>query len=487
MLNLYVLGKGNQSREGAFIWEQKSNWNNCDINCKFSFTEGRFIELLDMYKISYNKRNLYTSDFKLNLIEHHKPMSEENSFLIIFLDDYILSSERAFMNDDEYFNCIPSLEDFPPIIWALNENVKIILDFAGELLNNDLHRIIKKNENLIKNNNVKILTNWNQDVEPPPYIIDSNFFEYQTRVRSDLNGSNLNLFPTNDKKYLYTLFTGDMKKTFNQSLLTKLMYADVLKYGFYTSILDTVFERNSLDHEINGDWERKKICGELPSKHQGSNYIVEKWPYLTDDEKKWLKNNWQKVYKHKVAGNLGFYGEASFHQEHHESYYCYIVETHQENYGWESDWTTEENDKGIFIPSEKYKNWNQLEQHEAGKWLDEYGINSFNFYTEKTFKYIYQGVPFFIINKNYNKNLKKFYGYELFEELFDYSIENVSHTNAMVDSIKDQILHFNKNGIDTNNKIILEKIQFNRNHFLKRSSRETLENEINRIFYESWD
>ena len=427
---------------------------------------GRFIELLDYYQIKYNKLRLYN------------PRVEENSFLIISLEHLIYTPERSTMAGDEYFDCV-SLEDFPPIIWALNKNIKIILDFSGEVLNNDLHRTIKKHENFIKNNNnVKILTNWKQDIEPPSYIIDSNFFEYQTRIRSDLNKKNPDIFPTNDKKYLYTLFTGDLKKTFNQSILIKLMYADVLKYGFYTGLIDIPPETQSpQDEGLDGEWECKKIIGELPGqKRQGLNYIMQKWPYLTDDEKKWLRKNYQKIFKHKVAGELGFHGEASFHQEHYESHYCYIVETHHENYEWKSNCIAEE-----------YKSWGELEQHETGKWLDEYGINSFNFYTEKTFKYIYQGVPFFIINKKYNKNLKKFYGYEIFEELFDYSIENVSHTNAMVDSIKDQILHFNKNGIDTNNKITLEKIQFNKNLFLRRSSKKSFENELNRIFYESWN
>lgn len=114
------------------------------------------------------------------------------------------------------------------------------------------------------------------------------------------------------------------------------------------------------------------------------------------------------------------------------------------------------------------------------------------FFTEKTFKPIALGIPTVVFGGAMcNRILKDMYGYEMFEEIIDYSFETDldvqddsfiatgNHTLKFVEELK----RINKEGPKQfDQPIIKEKAAHNKNLFEKRSNTDSLLNEIKRWF-----
>ena len=214
-------------------------------------------------------------------------------------------------------------------------------------------------------------------------------------------------YPTKDKKYLYTALTGDILKPHNISLIGLLKYYQLDKFGVYSSILNEPIteqlERDVLQNFTDGDqwWP-----------HPAWNH------FLTNDEAEFIMKNLGQIMVHKPLENsphldknfVDGITERRYFQECRESHYNYIQEV------WNKMWP------GVPV-------W----------------------YTEKTWKHIANGTPFFILDKYSNKTLLN-YGYEIFEELFDYSIEDVKDGREVYKHVPNQIREFAKNGIDSSNR-----------------------------------
>tara|TARA_B110000503_G_scaffold97935_1_gene146830 strand:- start:989 stop:2110 length:1122 start_codon:yes stop_codon:yes gene_type:complete len=90
--------------------------------------------------------------------------------------------------------------------------------------------------------------------------------------------------------------------------------------------------------------------------------------------------------------------------------------------------------------------------------------NTSLFYSEKTFKPMWYGLPTLIVGqKGANRYLKKL-GFELYEEIFDYKFDTIDHMPTRIQSIADQVSYINSNNSFNNWKpLVKEKILYNRN------------------------
>ena len=91
------------------------------------------------------------------------------------------------------------------------------------------------------------------------------------------------------------------------------------------------------------------------------------------------------------------------------------------------------------------------------------------FFTEKTWKEIFFERPFILMGgKGYNKALQNL-GFEIFEEIFDYSFDHESHTYTRMELFWEQIERYvNLNVKDFESKLIIinEKLKYNRKLYI---------------------
>ena len=115
--------------------------------------------------------------------------------------------------------------------------------------------------------------------------------------------------------------------------------------------------------------------------------------------------------------------------------------------------------------------------------------NTYAYHTEKTVKPIYAQLPFIIFSPapdstktdipgllNANRRLKKF-GYEIFEEVFDYSFEDkgLSDTGDMMDEFIKELVRVKKEGRKIwEQPSVKEKVRYNHYLLLKRASTEEM-------------
>lgn len=407
------------------------------------------IELIQQYDIKFNHISVEDT-----IKSSGHVIDTENSFMFI----NIASLLNYFFDNGEWAEIYnKNIMEWKNIKWALDNNLKIILDFSKEMAGNSTANWMIKNIALFETGLVKLLTNYkhkdtwfwdlNSDYNLSQYIIDSNYFEYDTRANYFWPNNiswNLKTYPVENKKYIYNMLIGDIYKPPNSFLYGRLLQNNLKDCGFVTTIIekiehkvnanffDTLMWTNRWDHKTNS---RKKV--------------------LDENDQLWFKENKEKILVHQPAEgpevSPEMRAERRWFQQQNESHITYILEASPERW----------------IPS-----------------LGDENIDSQNnFFTEKTFKPIMHGSPFFIMQGRQNKLLKHFYGYELYDELFDYSVEDTDTWNT-INAVMDQIKHFKQHGIDTENKIIKEKVRYNQDLFMKRSSRESLENDLQRIL--SW-
>ena len=87
------------------------------------------------------------------------------------------------------------------------------------------------------------------------------------------------------------------------------------------------------------------------------------------------------------------------------------------------------------------------------------------FPTEKTFKPIFNNHPFICIaDVDYHKNLKEHFGFELYDEIWDYDFDSIKEKEPRWLKVCYQVSYYQKEGIDYNK--ISEKLQHNQQIFL---------------------
>jgi hypothetical protein len=370
--------------------------------------------------------------------------------------------------------------DQPGIQFALKHGMKIILDQSWEMAKPFMEpyhgefyqELLSWNRKFIEGNKFKFLTNakdcrfyFKKEHIDDNYweniVLDSNFFEYNTRLEShnEVNiYENLLNYPVDkpDKKYTFSLLTGEIRKNFNSMIISAFMSEGLLNKNFYTSLMTD---------DQKAPWPDDPYIRNVKPNLDSYALVISEYITKSTDNPRYLA--WsdylltypERVIKHKPFDSdphefLSVERERRFPQQAFESLFSLVTET-------------------ASLPL---------------------------FYTEKTFKYIKNGVPFFIVAPWYNTMLKKYYGYELFEEVFDYSIEQIPPEeiwphfsserrmiSGTIDMIKKMELNREHYADLFTSRAVQEKVDFNRNHFMKRSSRDSLLKDVQRIFYDTWE
>jgi len=103
------------------------------------------------------------------------------------------------------------------------------------------------------------------------------------------------------------------------------------------------------------------------------------------------------------------------------------------------------------------------------------------FPTEKTFKPIFNNHPFITISDfEYHKNLKGNLGFELYEEIWDYTFDSINAHDERWTKLLDQVNVISKEGIDYN--LIKEKLEYNQSIFLNKDNHKiTIRNILKQI------
>ena len=87
------------------------------------------------------------------------------------------------------------------------------------------------------------------------------------------------------------------------------------------------------------------------------------------------------------------------------------------------------------------------------------------FPTEKTFKPIFNNHPFICISDlHFHKNLKDQFGFELYDEIWDYDFDSIKEKEPRWLGVCDQVSYYNKEGIDYHK--ISDKLKHNQQIFL---------------------
>ena len=88
-------------------------------------------------------------------------------------------------------------------------------------------------------------------------------------------------------------------------------------------------------------------------------------------------------------------------------------------------------------------------------------------YTEKTFRALYLEKPFLILAKEgQNQNLKK-YGFETFDEIFNYDFDNDKNLNVRIEGVVNNIKSLIGKDLQEVNGVVLEKVKHNKKRIME--------------------
>lgn len=301
----------------------------------------------------------------------------------VFVDDSTFAV-KAIRSEDFYSKIEPGLqlEDDYFIDWALEKGMKVVVDYSWETLHpNHNCEISEEDIQFIDDNNIKILLNhsnqwyhlYNNDTDPRlmKAFVDIDIFPHNTRYLHEFANHDWNsqLYPTSDKKYLYTTLLSDMRKPENLISLVTLTMQGVIDKGYVSRLTKKVEKEFVLEDTYN------RGLGILHDHEQRGDSLS-----LTE-EHEYLIKHWDELMVHNSYDNpdvMHMEIERRLPQQMYESYFCLQAETLDHPF----------------------------------------------FFTEKSYKAILQDTPYIFFNWKYNHVFKEKYGYEIFDEIFDFSYES---------------------------------------------------------------
>ena len=356
---------------------------------------------------------------------------------------------------------IPILSDFRDFKYAnhkslieraVDKGIKVFLDYSWETVNvNNLEwyksgkgditdhvqhmkdhgvRIISGKEGLIgcrieKNNCVNTLY---------PLVVRFDLFKYETRVSSvqmyrENRRWKLNTHYTSrkNKKYGFTALCGSVVKIQNALLFSGLhAYGLMTKKNYWTKL---AFPR---DWDIHGDW-------------------------LIFEDKEWMVEEDIDLMGHLHKNKDIIFKQETFDSPHNHSFIPTHVERRIPQQYWDSHFS-------LTIET----------------------CRSSIFFTEKTYKPISIGLPSLIFGAiRQNEVFKDNYGYELYNEIWDYSFEREENKFNMHRYITEYIDQIKKTCSDLsvfNQPSVIEKAEHNRELFEKSTCRRKLVEDLYELF-----
>lgn len=350
----------------------------------------------------------------------------------------------------------------PVVNWCLDNHIKVVLDDCWE--NGAVFYKTRRGKltewwPFLLENNIKILTN-----VPPLYdlyhfdtkdddtfkfqiedwkkvYIDAKFFLFHTRqVHQQENYIfKMNTYPTlhEDKKYLFSCMFGDITKKNNAMLYGLLLKNNLIDDDVFISTIMEKSEPELLDKKqyTLHSGSRTQWAMSLNRSHEIVDWVNENKDIIYQ-HMPFERNAWQ-INKMKVDGEA----ERRIPQELYDSHFAINVETM--HYPW--------------------------------------------FYTEKTFKHIIAKVPFLSYGGSYHSSgLKKYLGFERFEEIFDYSFEEIppknTHHFLLMDGINSNIKRLKQEPVSIFNQAsVREKLDYNESLFYKLSTTDRVKEHLENI------
>jgi len=400
--------------------------------------------------------------FKIKILKEDKPNVTD-------LNVYMVPVTSSFLNPEGSIYNFNIKNDRDNIAYAVDQGMDVYIDHSWEEYNlsSFAHpssgHIYKNDWDYIKENNIKLLCNntnhkqltdmYNMKGEIWPvedyedFVVPFDLFPYDVRINNTFYNQHWQLNtapPLNpaDNKYFFSMFLGEIQKSKNVILLSELVRRGLDKKSAYSAFVGA----NEND-KIRFERQYKVL-----STHYSDNPTVE---YFMDNEDHIFKTRLFERYD-KTDKNLV---QPVTRQERRIPQVAY--------------------DSHLYLAPETQASWNNC------------------FYTEKTYKPIAAGLPFIILGSyKQNQILKSHYGYEIFDDIIDYSFENTSirgsehffltYTKDLFDEVERLIKEGPKIFYTPSVK---EKIEYNKNLFLNRTTTDAFINDVRETFFKikDWD
>ena len=377
------------------------------------------------------------------------------------------------------------------INWCKQHNIRTYVDAVWETITDYMFHAEKFGEShlwkYLVENDIKVVCH--TDVDHPNFISANRFFELEfttTLYSNPANHCSLYLKPKwyDEKKYFYCSHLGCVATKYDiQRFLIVGMESGLIDDEFFWSVLNKRphLLKKIVSYHISSQWVKDYF--------KDSNYIMKGYEpkgnlFFNDRHKKYIVN-WV---LDKAKRNEDIDRSSNLYKKYQHLF--------QEN-TWESRTTNYYNNT---IKREgPGTNDIKLERRISPQMIDSecYVVfeNAPSYHTEKTMKPIYAQLPFIIYARpheghkngepnvlNSNRRIKKL-GYEIFEEVFDYSFEDKGLTaEGMMDEFIKELIRVKKEGRKIwEQPSIKEKVRYNHYLLLKRASTEEMMNYLYKL------
>lgn len=373
----------------------------------------------------------------------HKPNPNEKNIAIIHYP-------RQVQNDSDF-----PTEIWNEIKWCLDNNIRIFLDDqweTGQPYDGCQTPLTQKYKEFFLKNNIKILTNFNTNYKNinmqlvleegvDDLYVDSRNFFYVTRFMYDQWNINFKQDTYHsrfdDKRFFYNCLLGDISK--QKSIL---LYAALAKDNLIEDDCIVTRIKNAQNY-FKFDKEYFKHLGDFTEEHDLISYISKNKDEILQHDP--FEKRFGYSY-HNPEDELNVIDERRIPQEMLDCHFSIVNET-------------------ITLPG---------------------------FFTEKTYKHLIAKLPFLIYGGPFDNHLlAEKHGFEMYDELFDYSFEvlkdpfddgrkaNIKLLNGIIDNIK----RLRKEPISIFNQPSLrEKIEYNHYVYMKNTRSSKYKEYLDGIF-----
>ena len=410
--------------------------------------------------------------FKIKKIFEDKVKKEETNLAIIRADCRYL---WHFENNHTRWKYIKKQCD-----WCLDNHIQPVIDDCwetGEPFVRSYTGWQEQKDYLIKNK-IKIISNipkihhkfeWDNKEDAcfkfdtdDVFVNFDNFF-YLTRYQHQMFNNNFKMrtYPTfhKNKKYLFTALTGDILKKRNGVLLGSLFYNNLIDENcFYTSIVGSAVPEKWIAEDHMADIVDKETLHELEE-------------YVNEHKGKILKHKpFEDNYKN-IDADVPVLP-------------CQGDKGNDPLFSLDGDVSAPNTNPSINerrIPQELY------DSHFS---INVETMDHPFFFTEKTFKNVIAKIPFITYGGSYfSAGLKEHHGLERFEEIFDYSYEEIPPKNTRsgkyAKGIVDNIKRLKKEPVSIfSQPSVREKLDYNEYIYFKMTTDIEVQKAVEKLFYE---
>lgn len=342
---------------------------------------------------------------------------------------FTVPSDSIHFMEDRY-----DLSKDPFVDFCLSKGIQLVWDYSFETIQPRYKQpFFSRNHDFIIDNNIKILTNF-----------DKRFYHlYRKHGQSEqlMNQFvDVDLFPYHTR-YIVENHIGDWSRS------TYPVNHKDKKYKWCALIGDVAKTANCLIAGVFDQYEDgfvSKILNRVPEFPPGNlmhvdNQYIHKLTKYIDDNRNSVFNH--KPFDHDDERNMKT--ERRLPQQLYDSWFNIVVET-------------------LWDP---------------------------HFFTEKSYKGILAGVPFIHTQPHYNKVFAEKYGYQLYDEIFDYSFDDKPpqwYSSALnAKNILDQIPMWGK-GLIFEHPSVIEKVRYNKNRFLQLTHTAAFVDQVDKVLGECY-